>query len=57
MKKRLRRKLGKGEYANPYPHTRRELAANAQVAACLQVLVDAVGPDKFIRWVETHNEA
>ncbi|SNR91927.1 hypothetical protein [Hymenobacter mucosus] len=57
MKKRLRKKLGQGEFRSPSRHTKRELEANAQVFACISALIENVGEDKFISWIETHNEA
>lgn len=57
MRKRLRRKLGRGEFASPYPHTRRERQANARVGQALAALIEEVGPDRFLAWVQQANES
>ncbi|MGI4735557.1 MAG: hypothetical protein ACRYG7_10300 [Janthinobacterium lividum] len=57
MRKRLRRKLGRGEFAHPYPHTRRERDANAHVGQALAALIEQVGTDRFLAWVQQANES
>lgn len=57
MKKRLRRKLGKGEFAHPYPHTKKQRAANLSVAKAFAGLIEEVGIDEFLARVEQHNQA
>jgi hypothetical protein len=57
MRKRLRRKLGCGEFAYPYPHTRREHQANAHVGQALARLIEEVGTERFLAWVEQANES
>jgi urease accessory protein UreF len=57
MKKRLRRKLGRREFAYPHPHTRREREANAQLGQALAKLIEEVGTDRFFAWVQQANES
>jgi urease accessory protein UreF len=57
MRKRLRRKLSRGEFASPYPHTRREREANAHVGQALAKLIEQVGAERFLAWVEQVNES
>jgi hypothetical protein len=57
MRKRLRRKLGKGEFAHPYPHTKKQRAANLSVAKAFASLIGEVGMDAFLARVEQHNQA
>lgn len=57
MRKRLRRKLGRGEFAYPYPHTRREREANAHVAQAWATLIERVGTEHFLAWIQQANES
>jgi hypothetical protein len=57
MKKRLRRKLSKGEFAHPYPHTKKQQADNLIVASALAHVIGEVGAERFLAFVEQHNQA
>lgn len=57
MTKRLRRKLSRGEFAYPYPHTRRQREANARVGQALATIIEAIGPDRFLALVAQANES
>lgn len=57
MRKRLRRKLSRGEFAYPYPHTRRQRAANARVGQALAAVLAALGPDRFLALVAQASHA
>ena len=57
MKKRLRKKLGKGEYAYPYPHTLSQTQANATMAQGIMDIMNHLGPERFLRIMQQHNES
>lgn len=57
MRKRPRRKLSRGKFAHPYPHTRRQREVNARVGQALATLLDQLGPERFMALVEQANES
>ncbi|UYZ60079.1 hypothetical protein [Hymenobacter latericus] len=56
MKKRLRKKLGVGEYANPYRKTRKQREHEAKLRAAFQALPKSFW-DKLFSQLDTANEA
>ncbi|GAB2959096.1 hypothetical protein GCM10027048_27910 [Hymenobacter coalescens] len=56
MKKRLRKKLGRGEYANPYRKTRRQREAEALLRHQLESLIAQIGPEEFVQRIESYTE-
>ncbi|MBC6988992.1 hypothetical protein [Hymenobacter sp. BT491] len=49
MKKRLRKKMGKGEFTYTPHYTPEQLAANAQARELLMQSIATLGADEFVR--------
>jgi hypothetical protein len=57
MKKRLRKKLGRGEYANPMRYTRAERAAKAHTYQVLMAALHSPMGEAIMAAVRQRNEA